>query len=122
MPPPRFPKHSRLQGLGDGADLVDFEQQAVAGFLGHTLGDAFGVGDREVVAHHLNGGAGCKIGPRFPVILVKGVLDGHHCSAEEAVQTKISVRLFRSNSRVICTGLTLVVPCHGHVGAAETKY
>lgn len=91
------PKHSRLQGLSDRADLVHFEQQAVAGFLGHTLGDAFGVGDREVVAYHLNAGAGCKIGPRLPVILVKGILDGHHCAAEEWTLTKISVKSFRTN-------------------------
>lgn len=70
---------SRLQGLCDGADLVDFEQQAVAGLLGHTLGDAFRVGDCEVIAHHLNAGAGCEIGPCLPVILVKGILNGHHC-------------------------------------------
>lgn len=70
--------HSRLQGLGDGADLVDLEQQAVAGLLGHALGDALGVGDREVVTHHLDAGAGCEVGPCLPVILVKGVLDGHH--------------------------------------------
>lgn len=92
------PQHSRLQGLRDGADLVHFEQQAVAGFLGHALADAFGVGDREVVAHHLNAGAGCKIGPRLPVILVKGVLDGHHYAAEEAALAKTSAKPFRRNS------------------------
>lgn len=69
--------HSRLQGLGDRADLVDLEQQAVAGLLGHTLGDALRVGDCEVVTHHLDAGAGCEVGPCLPVILVKGVLDGH---------------------------------------------
>lgn len=71
-------RHSRLQGLGDGADLVDLEQQAVAGLLGHALGDALGVGDREVVTHHLDAGAGREVGPCLPVVLVKGVLDGHH--------------------------------------------
>lgn len=70
--------HSRLQGLGDRADLVDLEQQAVAGLLGHALGDALGVGDREVVTHHLDAGAGREVGPCLPVVLVKGVLDGHH--------------------------------------------
>lgn len=70
--------HSRVQGLGDGADLVDLEQQAVAGLLGHALGNALGVGDREVVTHHLDAGAGCEVGPCLPVVLVKGVLDGHH--------------------------------------------
>ena len=71
--------HSRLQGLCDGADLVDFKQQAVAGLLGHTLCNALGVGDGEVVAHHLDTGAGGEFGPPLPVILVKGILDGHNC-------------------------------------------
>lgn len=74
--------HSRLQGLCNGADLVDFEQQAVARLLSHTLGDALGVGDSEVITHHLNARAGCEVGPCLPVILVKGVLNGHHYRME----------------------------------------
>lgn len=71
--------HSRLQRLCDGADLVDFKQQAVAGFVRHSLGDAFGVGDCEIVTHNLDAGTGCEFGPCLPVILVKRVLNGHHC-------------------------------------------
>lgn len=77
--PLRCSGHLRLQGLCDRADLIDFEEQAVAGLFCHTLGNAFGVGDSEVITHHLNLGAGCEFGPCLPVILVKGVLNGHDC-------------------------------------------
>lgn len=70
--------YSRLQGLCDGADLVDLQQQAVAGFLSDALGDTFGVGDREIVSNHLDAGAGCEFAPCLPVILVKGILDGNN--------------------------------------------
>ena len=43
----------RLDGLCDGADLVDLEQQTVARLLLHRLLDALWVGHRQVITHHL---------------------------------------------------------------------
>lgn len=122
-------RHSRLQGLSDRADLVDFKQQAIAGLFGHTLGDAFRVGDCEVITHHLNAGAGCEIGPCLPVILVKWVLNGHHCGDK-----KMSRAMFgdKSNSSVVseANGEKAIIYRNlkpvktnfsGHLEAAETS-
>ena len=70
--------YSRLQRLGHGADLVHFEQEAVAGLLTDGLGDPLRVGHREIVPNHLDACTSGELPPGFPVILVKGVLDGHH--------------------------------------------
>ena len=43
-----------LEGLGQGADLVDLDQDAIGAALGDALGQAFGVGDVEVVADDLD--------------------------------------------------------------------
>ena len=43
-----------LQGLGQGADLVDLDQQGVGGAHRDALGQALGVGDEEVVADDLD--------------------------------------------------------------------
>lgn len=45
----------RLDGLCDGADLVDFEQQTVAGLLLHRLLDPLWVGHRQVISYNLIG-------------------------------------------------------------------
>lgn len=45
----------RLDGLGHGADLVDLEQQTVAGLLVHCLLDPLGIGHCEVVSYDLIG-------------------------------------------------------------------
>lgn len=45
----------RLDGLGDGANLVDFEQQTVAGLLVNSLLDPLGVGHCQVVSYNLKG-------------------------------------------------------------------
>ena len=47
----------RLEGLGEGADLVGFYQHRVGRLHRHTLGDAFGIGDKQVVPHNLHPGA-----------------------------------------------------------------
>lgn len=67
--------HSRLEGLCDRANLVDLQQQAVAGLFWYSLSNAFGVGHSQIVTHHLDAGAGGELGPGFPVILVKGILN-----------------------------------------------
>ncbi|TQS33385.1 hypothetical protein Golomagni_06272, partial [Golovinomyces magnicellulatus] len=65
----------RLDRLGDGADLVDLEQQTVARLLLDGRLDAQGVGDRKVVADDGDAGVGAQVRPRLPVVLVEGVLD-----------------------------------------------
>lgn len=45
----------RPNGLGDRADLVDFEQQAVAGLFVHCLLDPLGIGHGQVVTYDLMG-------------------------------------------------------------------
>ena len=60
-----------------GADLVDLDQDRVAGALGDALRQALRVGDEEIVAHDLHVLAQA-LGHRHvavPVVLVEGVLD-----------------------------------------------
>lgn len=45
--------HSRLDGLCDRANLVNFEQQAVAGLVVHSLQNAPRVGDCQIISNHL---------------------------------------------------------------------
>mmetsp|Transcript_21217 Transcript_21217/g.37799 ORF Transcript_21217/g.37799 Transcript_21217/m.37799 type:complete len:512 (-) Transcript_21217:122-1657(-) len=67
-----------LDGLGDGADLVHLEQQRVAVLALDGLLHARGVGDQQVIAHHLAHPQVGELLRVLPVVLVKGVLDGHH--------------------------------------------
>ena len=78
---------SRLDGLGDGADLVDLEQEAVAGLDVHGLLDALGVGHGQVVPDDLDAGRAVELGPCCPVVLVKAILDGHNCGDEQEKYT-----------------------------------
>lgn len=66
----------RLDGLGDGSDLVDLEQKTVAGLLLDGGLDSGDVGDGQVISDNLGLGVLGKVGPRSPVVLVEGVLDG----------------------------------------------
>ena len=43
-----------FEGLGDGADLVDLDQDGVGDLLLDSLLEALGVGDEEVVADELD--------------------------------------------------------------------
>ena len=67
------------QGFGEGADLVDFDQNGVA----HSGLDAplqtFGVGDKEVVSHQLKTGSQFtgQLGPALPVVFGQTVFDGN---------------------------------------------
>lgn len=75
---PQARRHSRLDGFGHRANLVDLQQQAVAGLLLNGLGNPLGVGNCEVIPHDLDVDPREERGPGGPVILVKGVLDGDH--------------------------------------------
>ena len=67
-----------LDGLGDGADLVDLEEEGVAGLLLDGHGDTSGVGDQEIITDDLDlladGLTEEIVG--LPVILIEGILDG----------------------------------------------
>nr|XP_006986965.3 bifunctional enolase 2/transcriptional activator-like [Peromyscus maniculatus bairdii] len=69
---------TRLQRLGHRANLVHFEQEAVAGLLTHSLGNPLRVGYCEIIPNHLDACTGCELLPGLPVILVEGVFNGHH--------------------------------------------
>lgn len=69
----------RSQRLANCSNLVDFQQQAVAGFFLHSFANAARVGHREVVSNHLDVCAFSEAGPGRPVILVEGILNGNHC-------------------------------------------
>jgi hypothetical protein len=66
-----------LEGLGEGADLVDLDEDRVGDAVGDAAGEALGVGDEEVVADELDAVAdGLGEGrPAVPVVLAHPVLD-----------------------------------------------
>ena len=61
-------------GLGDASDLVDLEEEAVAGLVLHGHLDALRVGHGQVVAHDLDVGGSGQSGPAFPVVLFEQVI------------------------------------------------
>mmetsp|Transcript_104443 Transcript_104443/g.271899 ORF Transcript_104443/g.271899 Transcript_104443/m.271899 type:complete len:223 (+) Transcript_104443:78-746(+) len=73
---------ARLDGLGDGADLVHLQEQRVACRLValHGLRNALRVRDQQIIAHDLNALAdvASEEAISVPIVLVEGVLDGHH--------------------------------------------
>ena len=69
-------KNLRLDGLGDGSDLVDLKQETVTSLLLDGSFDAEGVGDSKVVADDLDATIGGEVSPSLPIILVEGVLNG----------------------------------------------
>ncbi|KAL2290733.1 hypothetical protein FJTKL_14732 [Diaporthe vaccinii] len=65
-----------LDGLGQGSDLVDLEQQGVGSLELDGLLDADGVGDSQVIPDDLDVLGLVEVAPGLPVILGEGVLDG----------------------------------------------
>ena len=67
-----------VQRLGEGADLIDLDEDGVGHLLFDTGGEALRVGDKQVVAHQLDlvaDGLG-EHGPALPVVLAHAVLQG----------------------------------------------
>jgi len=66
-----------VEGFADGADLVDFDQNAVGDVLVDSLLQEFDVGDEEVVADQLDFVAEFfgQVRPAVPVVLGKAVLE-----------------------------------------------
>jgi len=65
-----------LDRLGDGTNLVDLEEKSVTSLLLDSGLDSEGVGNGKIVTDNLDLSRGVKSGPRLPVVLVKGVLNG----------------------------------------------
>ncbi|BAC17851.1 conserved hypothetical protein [Corynebacterium efficiens YS-314] len=67
-----------VEGLGEGTDLVDLDQDGVGGLLGDALLQTGRVGDEEVIADDLNLvtdlGGQCDVA--IPVVLLQRILDG----------------------------------------------
>src|SRR5450756_666802 len=68
-----------VEGLGQGADLVELDQQGVRGLQLDALGEADRVGDEQVVADDLRlvADRGDQGHPVAPLVLGQRVLDGH---------------------------------------------
>ena len=76
-------KFDRVNGFGDAADLIELDENRVGNAFLDAAGEAFGVGDEEVVADELNFllGRFCadRIGERFPsgpIVFGHAVFDG----------------------------------------------
>jgi hypothetical protein len=67
-----------VDGLGDGTDLVDLEEEGVASLGLDGLLDELGVGDGKVITDDLEVRARglVEVAPGLPVVLGEGVLDG----------------------------------------------
>ena len=67
-----------LEGLGEGANLVDLHEQRVCRAQLDAATQAGGVGDKEVVANQLHARAKARreLTPAVPVLLGQAVLDG----------------------------------------------
>mmetsp|Transcript_12165 Transcript_12165/g.36664 ORF Transcript_12165/g.36664 Transcript_12165/m.36664 type:complete len:247 (+) Transcript_12165:149-889(+) len=83
-----------VDGLRESADLVDFEEERVAGVVGDGALDAFGIRHREVVADDLDLVADAldQRRPGLPVVLVEGVLDRD--DGEVGAEVGVVVRQF----------------------------
>lgn len=66
---------SSLDRLRDCTNLVDLEQETVAGLLLDGRLDTQGVRDSQVIANDGDAAVGRKVRPGLPVVLVEGVLD-----------------------------------------------
>ena len=68
-------RNLRLDGLGDGSNLVDLEQETIASFLLDSSLDTEGVCDSKVVPDDLDATLRGKVGPSLPIVLIEGILD-----------------------------------------------
>jgi len=76
-PASRLGKLAGANSLGEGANLVDLEEEGVDGLLVNGGLDPLGVGDEQVIPDGLNRGGGLELDKGIPVILSKPVLEGH---------------------------------------------
>mmetsp|Transcript_1198 Transcript_1198/g.1952 ORF Transcript_1198/g.1952 Transcript_1198/m.1952 type:complete len:200 (+) Transcript_1198:729-1328(+) len=68
-----------IDRLGDGTNLVHFEEKGIACLLLGRLVDAADIGDQQIISNHLDVLANrCReLRIASPVILIEGVFDGH---------------------------------------------
>ena len=104
----------RLHRFGQGANLVQLDQQRVAGFFFNRARDAFGVGHQQVVAHNLQTvpHLGGKVLPAVPIVLGKAVFEGDdgifHRPISPEVNHLVAGELAAFFAQVIEPGLFLV--------------
>lgn len=75
MPAASVSHRRGLDGLGDASNLVDLEQETVAGLLLDGSLDSLGVRDGQVVTDDLDLGLGGECLPGLPVILVEWIFN-----------------------------------------------
>ncbi|TMW49879.1 hypothetical protein DOY81_005060 [Sarcophaga bullata] len=73
-----FGQQMGLDGFGNGTNLVDLQQQTVAGLLFNGSLDTFGIGDSQIITNDLNAGSGSKFSPGIPMILIEGIFNGYN--------------------------------------------
>jgi len=63
------------QGLGDRANLIEFDEDGITRALGYSSSEARGVGHVEIVADNLHPASltGREFDPGFPIVLAKCV-------------------------------------------------
>ena len=94
-PPPGHGQEGRTyacQRLCHRTNLVDLKEEAVAGFLLHSLGNPLWIGHSQIITHHLDTSTASELLPGSPVILVKRVFDGHHCRGTQGAVLYLSQR------------------------------
>jgi len=69
-----------LYCLGDCANLIEFDENRVAGTHFDAFGEALGICDEEVVANNLDFIAQCfgEFDIAFPVVLIETIFDGYY--------------------------------------------
>ena len=56
---------------------TDLQKETIASLLVDSSANSLGVGHQQIISNNLDLGAGSQLGIAFPVILVKGILDGY---------------------------------------------
>lgn len=82
-------RYVRLNGLGNGSDLVDLQKQTIAGLLFDGSLDAERISDGQIVTNDLDAALAGEVSPGFPVILVEGVLNGNNGVLLDVAQVKV---------------------------------
>ncbi len=125
-------QRSGLGGLGQGADLVHFEQERVGGACAHRPPDALGVGAEQVVAED-QGAAGqalLELRPMAPIVFGQAVFqaddrvafdqvgqEGDHARAVDPALTKVVAVPVVEVARGHVQG-----ECHVRAGAQSRRF
>mmetsp|Transcript_11132 Transcript_11132/g.25780 ORF Transcript_11132/g.25780 Transcript_11132/m.25780 type:complete len:374 (-) Transcript_11132:122-1243(-) len=90
-------------GLRDGSNLIDLQQQASAGVLRDGAVNFLNVGHSQIISDHLELSSvfGREFGPVFPVILVERILDCHNGEVASEFLVQVSKGLARNHVPII---------------------